>query len=200
MSGAPWTKAGTKDWLALQRAKGLEAAAFLVLFALTEYVNAETGEANPSLNTLAVDCHMSQPHVRRMIQKLLASNCICVVDPGKQGRGHSARYRLLRDDEAVKAHQAAVVARRAERRESYASATRSMVKGTALVMNGASAPPSMRQMAEQQAKAREQAEAEEKARCAKEQLAQIQPQHVARYAGQFRFQWPPAIATGSSLP
>ncbi len=83
------------QWLALV-AKTLprNRTAFRVAAALAERLNSKTGQLNPSHQTLATDCGISERTSQRAAQELIDADLIEITRPGGKGRGSSNHYRL----------------------------------------------------------------------------------------------------------
>jgi hypothetical protein len=109
-----WTHKGIMDWLAT-KAPMVSPAQFKVLFALSRYANKETGQAFPSMATIAEDCGTSVGNVHKLINELADIGCIG-MEAGKPGRGKVSRYWLIGDDADMVRFKQEQAARRAERR------------------------------------------------------------------------------------
>ncbi len=72
----------------------LRPSAFKAAYVIAEHVNRETGEAWPSSTTIAARCGLSQPTVVELVRSLEAAGHL-EIEPGRAGRGHSHRYRLI---------------------------------------------------------------------------------------------------------
>jgi hypothetical protein len=72
----------------------LPSSAFKVAFEIGQYFNRTTGEAWPSTETIARGIAMSQATVINMARKLAAAGHLH-IEPGRPGRGHSNRHRML---------------------------------------------------------------------------------------------------------
>ena len=74
--------------------KSLPASAFKVAYVIAQHLNEESGEAFPGSDRIASKIAMSQATVIAMVRQL-QTNGHLGVDPGRAGRGHSNRYRLI---------------------------------------------------------------------------------------------------------
>jgi hypothetical protein len=72
----------------------LPPSAFKVAFEIGQYFNRTTGEAWPSTETIGRGIAMSQATVINMAGRLAAAGHLH-IEPGRPGRGHSNRYRML---------------------------------------------------------------------------------------------------------
>jgi hypothetical protein len=72
----------------------LPSSAFKVAYVIAQCINEETGEGFPGTGTIAARIGMSQPTVIAMVRQLQVSGHLG-VDPGRAGRGHSNRYRMI---------------------------------------------------------------------------------------------------------
>jgi hypothetical protein len=114
-SAAPrWTHKGIVDWLASKSAC-LTAGQFQVLFALARYANKDTGEAYPSMDTIAADSGTSKGHVHKLINELLEARCIR-KEGGGQGAGNVTHYWLVSDPADVERFQRDQKQQREQRR------------------------------------------------------------------------------------
>jgi DNA-binding MarR family transcriptional regulator len=68
--------------------------AFNVAFTIGEHINRETGSAWPSTTRIAELVGRDQSTVLRSVRRLEKAGHIA-IEPGKQGRGHAHRYRLV---------------------------------------------------------------------------------------------------------
>jgi hypothetical protein len=84
----------------------INGAAMKVAYAITQFINWETGVAFPSLETLAEKTGLYPYSVRRAV-KILVERGHIGFEPGKQGRGHPNRYWLLKRDETGEEKKAA---------------------------------------------------------------------------------------------
>ena len=89
------TSGQKQQWLALVR-KTLPGrmTAHSVAGALADRLNRKTGRLNPSYQTLANDCGVSEATAKRATQELLKAGLIEKTRPGGKGRGSSNHYRL----------------------------------------------------------------------------------------------------------
>ena len=78
----------------------LPPSAFKIAYVIAEHVNRQSGEAWPSSRTIAKACALSQPTVIELVPKLVANGHLA-LEPGRAGRGHSHRYRLIPKDRPV---------------------------------------------------------------------------------------------------
>jgi hypothetical protein len=67
----------------------------LVLLAIANHHNRETGTAFPSYDTIAREARLSRSAVRRAVERLEASGELLVERPETNGRGRSNRYWLV---------------------------------------------------------------------------------------------------------
>jgi hypothetical protein len=90
-------------WLAQVNADPeLPAGATKVAVALAPLFNeAQGGAAWPSLKTIGEACAMSKEHVRKYCVPSLKTQNYLKVEPGKQGRGRSARYWMIQKGNAT---------------------------------------------------------------------------------------------------
>lgn len=72
----------------------LPPSAFKVAFEIGQYINRKTGDAWPSSERIGSGIAMSQATVITMVRKLVASGYLD-LEPGRPGRGHSHRYRMV---------------------------------------------------------------------------------------------------------
>jgi hypothetical protein len=68
---------------------------------------ARGGVAWPSLKTISEACVMSKENVRKCIRHLNRNHL--KVEAGKRGRGHSARYWMIHQDEQIKVHPSSLL-------------------------------------------------------------------------------------------
>src|SRR5436309_10374497 len=78
----------------------LPPSAFKIAYVIAEHVNRQSGDAWPSSRTIATACALSQPSVIDLVPKLVANGHLA-LEPGRAGRGHSHRYRLILKDQAA---------------------------------------------------------------------------------------------------
>jgi DNA-binding MarR family transcriptional regulator len=116
---AQWTKAGCSDWFEMWAPKLKPHGIFKVAFIISRHADDESGECEISIKTLAEMCGMSPSDVHKAVKRLPEIGCIH-VEPGKQGAGHCAVYRLLAEEGEIEAHKENLKARRKARREEYA--------------------------------------------------------------------------------
>jgi hypothetical protein len=88
-----WGKAGCSDWLS-RIGNELTNAEFKAVFFLARHANQWTGEAHPGAPLLSYETGMDERQVDRALDAL-AERGFIEKTPGKRGRGHSARYRLI---------------------------------------------------------------------------------------------------------
>jgi DNA-binding transcriptional regulator YhcF (GntR family) len=74
--------------------KEVPSSAFEVAFAISQYLNRETGEAFPSTDTIAADTGLSQSTVRDAVT-LLQNLGHLHLTRGSRGRGHPNKYRPI---------------------------------------------------------------------------------------------------------
>jgi hypothetical protein len=74
--------------------KDLPSSAFKVAYVIAQSINEETGEGFPGTKKIAARIAMSQPTVIAMVRQLQVSGHLGVL-PGRAGRGHSNRYRMI---------------------------------------------------------------------------------------------------------
>jgi DNA-binding transcriptional MocR family regulator len=102
-------KAHTKrvcEWNAqVRHDAGVRHAAYRVASEIADHVNWETNEAWPSQKRLAERTGMSEGHVHASVHNLKERGHLDVT-PGKPGRGHSNRYRLILKDRPAEASNA----------------------------------------------------------------------------------------------
>lgn len=83
------------QWLALVgKALPRDLTAYRVAGALMDRLNSRTGQLNPSHQTLASDCGVSESTAKRAIRGLLNAGLIEIANPGGRGRHSSNQYRL----------------------------------------------------------------------------------------------------------
>ena len=70
-------------------------AAFEVLIRLADFKNAQTGQCDPSLDTLGAVTHLERHALLRVLTKLEDEKLIRRPERGKGGRGHRQGYDLL---------------------------------------------------------------------------------------------------------
>ena len=78
----------------------LPPSAFKIAYVIAEHVNRQSGDAWPSSRTIATACALSQPTVIELVPKLVTNGHLA-LEPGRAGRGHSHRYRLIPKDRPV---------------------------------------------------------------------------------------------------
>src|SRR5437899_9544252 len=76
----------------------LPPSAFKIAYVIAEHVNRQSGVAWPSSRTIAKACALSQPTVIELVPKLVTNGHLA-LEPGRAGRGHSHRYRLILKDQ-----------------------------------------------------------------------------------------------------
>jgi hypothetical protein len=74
---------------------GLTSSAFKVAYAISRYINRETGEAWPSFETISRKIAMSPATVVAMVRKLVDAGYL-QKEPGRAGRGYSNHYRMMK--------------------------------------------------------------------------------------------------------
>jgi len=97
--------------------KEVPSSAFEVAFAISQYLNRETGEAFPSTDTIAADTGLSQSTVRDAVT-LLHNLGHLHVTRGSRGRGHPNKYRPI-----IKERTAAISDPRKERTAAISDVT-----------------------------------------------------------------------------
>ena len=72
----------------------LRKSAFATAYAIASHINSKTGEGFPSTKRLAQVACMSQSMIIENVRLLIERGHLGVV-PGRQGRGHPNRYRMI---------------------------------------------------------------------------------------------------------
>src|SRR3981081_1057635 len=93
------------DQVALDR--NLPSSAFKVAYVIAEHVNRASGDAWPSTERIGQGCALKQSTVVDLVRRLHAAGHLA-IEPGRAGRGHSHRYRLIQK------HRGADISRKAK--------------------------------------------------------------------------------------